>query len=86
MKKTIVIITLSLLIGLTCYAEEIYVEGETSDGTFVSGYLETEGDYAEGYLEDNKGNSFFVDGEVQDDRVWIESPGQSNSYEVYIDK
>jgi len=85
-KKTIATIFLGLVIALTCHAEEIYVEGETSDGTFVSGYLETEGDYAEGYLEDDKGNTFFVDGEVQDDRVWIQSPDQSEVYEVYIDK
>jgi len=43
-------------------------------------------DYAEGYLADEKGNEFFVEGEVQDDKVWIESPGKSETYEVYIDE
>ena len=85
--RIIAIIIASLLITLTCYANEIYVEGKTGDGTFVSGYLETDGcDYAEGYLKDENGNLFFVEGEIRDDRVWIESPDKSETYEVYIDE
>jgi len=85
--RLITILIAGLLITFTCYADEIYVEGETSEGAFVSGYLETDDyDYAEGYLKDENGNEFFVEGEVQDDRVWIESPGKSETYEVYIDE
>lgn len=85
--KTIAIIIAILLMSSTCYADEIYVEGKTSDGTTISGYLETEDyDYAEGYLKDENGNEFFVEGEVQDDTVWIESPDKSETYELYIDK
>lgn len=85
--RIITIIIASLLITFTCYADEIYVEGKTSDGKTISGYLETDDyDYAEGYLKDENGNEFFVEGEVQDNRVWIESPDKSETYEVYIDE
>ena len=85
--RIITVIIVSLLIAFTCCADEIYVEGETSDGTTISGYMETDDyDYAEGYLKDENGNEFFVEGEVQDDRVWIESPDKSEIYEVYIDE
>ena len=42
--------------------------------------------YAEGYLKDENSNKFFVEGEVQDDRVWIENSNKSETYEVYIDE
>lgn len=85
--RIIATIIASLLIAFTCYADEIYVEGEADDGTFVSGYLETDDyDYAEGYLEDENGNGFFVEGEVQDNRIWVESSDKSETYELYIDK
>ena len=85
--RIIASIITGLLIAFTCYADEIYVEGETDDGTFISGFLETDDcDYAEGYLTDEKGNEFFVEGDVQNDRVWIEDPDKSETYEVYIDK
>jgi len=85
--RTIAIIIAILLMSSACYADEIYVEGKTSDGTTISGYLETDDyDYAEGYLKSENGNEFFVEGEVQDDRVLIESPDKSAAYEVYIDE
>jgi len=55
----IAIIIASLLITFRCYADEIYVEGETSNGTTISRYLETDDyDYAEGYLKDEDGKEF----------------------------
>ena len=87
MRGIIAVIIASLLIAFTCYADEIYVEGETSDGATISGYLETDDyDYAEGYLEDENGNEFFVEGEVQNDTVWIESPDKFETYELYINE
>jgi hypothetical protein len=86
MRVIIAIIIASLFIIFTCYADEIYVEGKTSDGKTITGYLETDDyDYAEGYLEDENGNQIFVEGKIQDDTVWIESPDQSETYELYID-
>jgi len=83
----IAIIIASLLITFRCYADEIYVEGETSNGTTISRYLETDDyDYAEGYLKDEDGKEFFGEGEVQDDTVWIENPDKSETYELYIDE
>ncbi len=63
--KIVVVAVLVFLMSSVGYAEEIYVEGNG-----FSGFIRVDEGYAEGFLEDGKGDEIFVEGDFQNGTVY----------------